>query len=152
MKEKPMDGIVIPAGTVGVSARHGHFTRVEGFDGTSIAYFVHRKDAEEYAEWAMKIGDIETRLVRLVAENERLRTALDLCRRVIGTGEPTSDYEARAERFYRVTHMMAPGKSEPLGFVSRYSYEQRRSAWESWAQQELAEARAALAREEAPHA
>lgn len=35
-----------------------------------------------------------------------------------------------AERFYRETGMMAPGKDQPPGLA--HSYEERRAAWEDW--------------------
>jgi len=81
----------------------------------------------------------------LVAEVERLKAAAEKCRQYIGTGNATADFEAAAERFRRDTHMMAPGKSEPPGWNSRYTYDQRQMAWEAWLLKQKDDLRAALA-------
>ena len=44
---------------------------------------------------------------------------------------PTERYEALAERFYKDTGIMAPGKDSPPGF-STATYEERIEAWEKW--------------------
>lgn len=45
--------------------------------------------------------------------------------------DPTAHYEDEAERFYRDTGMMAPGKSEPPDF-STHTMEERYTAWRAW--------------------
>lgn len=108
--------------------------------------------------WKMSPGEAITYIEALLedraelqAEIERLRAVVDMCREYIGTGNATADYEFAAERFRRDTHMMAPGKSEPPGFVSRYTYEQRQMAWEAWIGKQKEDVILALAALEAVH-
>jgi hypothetical protein len=80
----------------------------------------------------------------LTAENERLRGLLEMCRLWVGTGNPTADYEAFAEAFYRDTHMLAPGKSEPLGMGGLLTTRELQKVWDEWVEAKRAEILAAL--------
>lgn len=43
-----------------------------------------------------------------------------------------TQYEDAAEAFYRDTGLMAPGKSEPMGWAWLHSQEERSERWEAW--------------------
>lgn len=93
----------------------------------------------------MEMFEAQEHIAALEAENERLRAVVKLCRSYVGTGNATADFEAAAEAFYRDAHMMAPGKSEPPGWNSRYTYDQRQLAWQAWLEKRTSDVRAALA-------
>ena len=90
------------------------------------------------------VGRFLSHIDALTAENERLREALKLCRMWVGTGNATADYEAFAEAFYRDTHMLAPGKSEPLNMGGLHSREELQTAWDAWVEEKRAVVLAAL--------
>jgi hypothetical protein len=44
----------------------------------------------------------------------------------------TERFELHAERFYRETGYMAPGKSVPMAMAGSFSDEDRHAAWDAW--------------------
>jgi uncharacterized protein YxeA len=43
---------------------------------------------------------------------------------------PLDCFESNAERFYQETHLMAPGKSQPMEFTA--TDDERQEAWVKW--------------------
>lgn len=82
------------------------------------------------------------------AEGEALAVALErVMEQWRRPDENASAYfERQAERFYKATGMLPPGKSEPLEMASVNRDEERRAAWESFVNEPYNAARAALAR------
>lgn len=71
-------------------------------------------------------------IVRACNSHEALLAVARMCLPWTGT-DYTAKYEALAEEFRRETHMMAPGKSEPLESYSGENHDQeRRKAWDEW--------------------
>ena len=56
----------------------------------------------------------------------------------------TAYYERQAEEFYRDTHLMAPGKSAPLGMYSEADDERRHDEWRRWGNERAEKARARI--------
>lgn len=56
--------------------------------------------------------------------------------------QPLERYEALAELFYQATGIMAPGKSVPMDWALRWTYEEQRAAWDAWLEASCSEAHA----------
>lgn len=64
----------------------------------------------------------------------------------LGSPDPNERFEALAERFYRETGIMAPGKDVPAASGDDMPYDERRKRWSEWQTARIDGFRATLAR------
>lgn len=87
-------------------------------------------------------------LVRAVNAYEPMRAAIEGAVEWYGhPGENANErFERHAEQFYRVHHMLAPGKSEPMEmYAGEEREEERWKKWREWCSQRTTEVDVALA-------
>lgn len=70
----------------------------------------------------------------------RRETLVDRLRRYLSQSEMshTERFDRSAERFYRETGFMAPGKSVPMEMAGGWDDDERGAAWDAWNTRERA--------------
>lgn len=79
----------------------------------------------------IRLNEQHATIAALTTQVAALRDALTIMRDRF-TGGASERYDELAERFYRATGMMAPGKSVPAEFATNWTHEQRSKRWDEW--------------------